>query len=113
MSNHGKSGFILEMKIVFKHSTPQQVSNLHVAIMKTVCVHVHVYLCLLPVTSWSCVSRLTLVAHQLPFFTQVAGGAETIVVAIKMLFLEVLINLEALSQYGKRQKEEEERTEVS
>lgn len=71
-----------------------------------------------PVTSWSRVSRLALVAQQLPLFTQVAGGAETIVVAKSMLLLfllKLLMDSVALSQRGEREEEEEEeeRTEAS
>lgn len=66
-----------------------------------------------PVTSRSCVPRLTLVTQQLPFFTQMAGRAETIVVAMETLLL--LIHSVMLSQCGEREEdeEEEERTESS
>lgn len=65
--------------------------------------------CVLPVTSWSRVSRLTLVAQQLSPFAQVAGGAEAVEVAIQSSLLE-------LSHRGERVEEEEgekETTEAS
>lgn len=64
----------------------------------------------LPVASGSCVSSLTLVAQQLSFFTQVAGGAEAFKGA--MVTLGLLLDSVVLSQSGEREKEEE-RTEPS
>ena len=82
------------------------------------CVYVCVRACVLPVASWSCVSRLTLVAQQLPFFTQVASGAEAVAeTTLLLLFLlKLLMDPVALSQRGEGdegEEEEEERTEPS
>lgn len=74
---------------------------------------------MLPVTPRSRVSQLTLVAQQLSFSPQVAGGAEAIIGAkwtsLLWLLLRVLIVSVALSQRGEREEEEEEekRTEAS
>lgn len=70
---------------------------------------------MLPVASWSCVARPTLITQQLSVLTQVAGWTEATMgpkMKLLRLLLKFLMSLVALSQCGKRQ-EEEEKTEAS
>lgn len=71
------TGFIF--KDVKKHSTNSDFKFVKSDKINSVCMWA--CNCVLPVTPWSRVSELTLVAQQLSFFPQVAGGAEAIIVA--------------------------------
>lgn len=69
----------------------------------------------LPVTSWPCISRLTLITEQLSFVTKVACGAEAVVVStVEWSLLKLLLKSKTLFQSGESQvEEEEEKTQAS